>query len=141
MKARHRFSKVVVFGVLLTSVFFYCFSHLEAGTGVLDGKTFLGQTGKKGKEASEADEIRFQNGKFYSVGCVEWGFGESDYTARVEGDSIHFESVTSSPEHGKIVWKGTVQRDKVNATYVWTKERWYWKDAHQEKWFNGTLKE
>jgi hypothetical protein len=44
-----------------------------------------------------------------------------------------------SPKHGKIVWNGTVKGDKVDATYVWTKERWYWKDAYQEKWLKGTL--
>ena len=40
------------------------------------------------------------------------------------------------------VVNGLIRRnegDKIDATYVWTKERWYWKDAHQEKWLKGTL--
>lgn len=140
MKARHRLSQVIVFVVVLTIVAFWGFNQVEAGTGVLDGKTFLGQTGQNGKKASGEDELRFQDGKLYSVGCAEWGFDAGSYTTRGDGDNIYFEAETSSPKHGKILWKGTVQGDKINATYVWTKKRWYWKDAHQEKWFEGSLK-
>jgi hypothetical protein len=140
MKARDILLKAIAFGLLVTFVFFYGLSQLGAGTTVLDGKTFLGQTGKNAKKASGEDELRFQDGKLYSVGCAEWGFMAGAYTIRGEGDNIYFEAETSSPKHGKIVWKGTVQGDKINATYVWTKKRWYWKDAHQEKWFEGSLK-
>ena len=140
MKTRHRLSKIIVFWVVVTVVALCGLSSMEAGTDVLDGKSFLGKAGMNGKEATEEDEIGFQNGRIYSVGCAEWGFGESDYAARVEGNVIHFESVTLSPKHGKIVWKGKVQGNKIDATYVWTKKRWYWKDAHKEKWFKGTLK-
>jgi hypothetical protein len=118
----------------------FLIAAIPAYGGELDGKTFMGQSGDQGKESSGDEELRFQNGKLYSVGCAEWGFGESDYTARVEGESIHFVSEMLSPKHGKIVWNGTVQGDKIDATYVWTKERWYWKDAHQEKWLKGSLK-
>ena len=76
----------------------------------------------------------------YSVGCAEWAFDAGSYTTRGEGDNIYFEAETSSPKHGKILRKGTVQSNESNATYVWTKKSWYWKDAHQEKWFEGSLK-
>jgi hypothetical protein len=118
----------------------FLIAAIPAYSGELDGKTFMGQSGDQGKESSRDEELRFQNGKLYSVGCAEWGFGESDYTARIEGESIHFVSEMLSPKHGKIVWNGTIQGDKIDATYVWTKERWYWKDAHQEKWLKGSLK-
>jgi hypothetical protein len=118
----------------------FLIAAIPAYSGELDGKTFMGHSGDQGKESSRDEELRFQNGKLYSVGCAEWGFGESDYTARIEGESIHFVSEMLSPKHGKIVWNGTVQGDKIDATYVWTKERWYWKDAHQEKWLKGSLK-
>jgi hypothetical protein len=140
MKARHRLSKVIVFGVVVAIVALWGLNPVEAGTGVLDGKIFLGQTGENDKKASDEDELRFQDGKLYSVGCAEWGFDAGAYTTRNEGDNIYFEAETASPKHGKIVWKGTVQGDKINANYVWTKKRWYWKDAHQEKWFQGSLK-
>ncbi len=108
--------------------------------GILDGRIFVGSIGDKGKEASDEDEIRFTNRRFYSVGCEEWGFGDASYTARTDGDLIGFSAVTVSPKHGKIEWNGTAKGDTLEATYVWTKERWYWKDAHEEKWFKGRLK-
>jgi hypothetical protein len=140
MKARHRLSKVIVFGAVLTIVALWGLNHVEAGTGVLDGKTFTGRTGEKGKEAKGDDELRFENGKLFSVGCAKWGFGEGVYNARVEGDRIHFEAVTLSPKHGQIVWEGTVIDDTIDATYIWTKKRWWWKDAYLEKWLKGTVK-
>lgn len=109
-------------------------------SGMLDDRIFVGSTGDKGKEASEADELRFTNGKFRSVDCDQWGFGDAPYTAGTDGDLIKFSAVTVSPEHGKIAWNGTVKGDTLEATYVWTKERWYWKDAHEEKWFKGSIK-
>jgi hypothetical protein len=95
-----------------------------------------------GKAAKGEDELSFRNGKFYSAGCAKWGFGDGVYTAtaRVEGDSIHFESEISSPKHGKIVRNERVKGDIMEATSIWTKERWYWKDARRESWFKGTLK-
>ena len=113
---------------------------MEGGTSVLDGKTFIGPTGEKGKEAEGEDELRFENGMLVSVGCADWGFGASSYQTKVEGDTINFSSEMTSAKHGKIIWNGTVKGDTINATYVWTKKRWYWKDAHQEKWLKGTVK-
>ncbi len=109
-------------------------------SGILDGRTFVGSIGDKGKEASDKDEIRFTNGKFHSVGCDEWGFGDASYTAWTDGDLIRFSAVTVSPKHGKMAWDGTVKGDMLQATYLWTKERWYWKDAHEVMWFKGSLK-
>jgi len=140
MKARHRLSKLIVFGMVVTFVAFWGLSHVEGGTSVLDGKTFIGPTGEKGKEAEGEDELRFENGMLVSVGCADWGFGASSYQTKIEGDTINFTSEMTSAKHGKIVWNGTVKGDKIDATYVWTKKRWYWKDAHQEKWLKGTVK-
>jgi hypothetical protein len=33
-----------------------------------------------------------------------------------------------------------VSGDAINATYLWTKERWYWFDAREERWFKGKLR-
>jgi hypothetical protein len=112
----------------------------QEAPGILDGKVFVGAIGDKGKEASDQDEIRFMNGRFHSVGCEEWGFSDAPYTARMDGDLVRFKAVTVSPQDGKIEWDGTVKGDTLEATYVLIKERWYWKDAHVEKWFNGSLK-
>jgi hypothetical protein len=110
-----------------------------ASEGLLDGKVFTGPTGKMGKNATETDELKFENGKLYSVGCADWGFGWGDYSTKVEGNSISFEAVTTSPKDGKIVWSGTVNGDTIDATYIWTKKSWYG-ERKQEKWFKGNAK-
>jgi len=110
-----------------------------ASEGLLDGKVFAGPTGKIGKDATETDELKFENGKLYSVGCAEWGFEWGDYSTKVEGNDISFEAVTTSPKNGKIVWSGTVKGDTMDATYIWTKKSWYG-ERKQEKWFKGKAK-
>jgi hypothetical protein len=110
-----------------------------ASEGLLDGKIFTGPTGKMGKDATENDELRFENGKLYSVGCADWGFEWGDYSTKVEGNNITFHAVTMSPKDGKIVWSGTVNGDTIDATYIWTKKSWYG-ERKQEKWFKGNAK-
>jgi hypothetical protein len=55
-------------------------------------------------------------------------------------DGIHFKSLAKSPKHGQILWQGIVSGGTITATYLWTKERWYWFDAREERWFRGKLK-
>jgi len=110
-----------------------------ASEGFLDGKVFTGPSGKVGKDASENEELRFENGKLYSVGCADWGFGWGNYSAKVEVNSIAFEAFTTSPKNGQIAWSGTVNGDTIDATYVWTKKSWYG-ERKQEKWFKGSAK-
>ena len=126
--------------ITLWMTLFFFIVAIPAYSAALDGKTFSGKSGKMGKEASGDDELRFYNGKLYSVGCAKYGFGESNYTTKIEGDSIHFKSTLESSKNGQIVWEGTVHGDEIEATYVWTKKRWYWKDANQKKWLKGSLK-
>ena len=141
MKTSHRFPKVVVLAMVMTIVAFWGMGQVEAATGLLDGKTFLVHQGFKGEEGSSEDEISFKKGKLYSADCAEWGFDWGDYTATVKGNTIYFEAATSSPKHGKIMWKGQINGATLSGSYIWTKKRWYWKDARQEKWLKGTLKE
>jgi hypothetical protein len=140
MKLRYGSRSRLLPGLVAIIMLFVAGSSLEAAEGVLDGKTFVGQSGEKGAEADGVDEVRFKNGKLFSVGCAEWGFEKSDYTTKAEGDRITFESEMTSTKHGKIVWKGSVKGDAIDATYTWTKERWWWWNAHQEKWMKGSLK-
>lgn len=114
--------------------------HAAEPSHLLDGKTFVGTNGEIGWTlASDEDEtIVFENGLFTSVSCVPYNFGSSEYSTTVDGDRIHFEAVTTSPTHGQIAWKGVVDGNTAEATFVWTKERWYW-DTRREYWFRGTL--
>jgi len=141
MKTLYKTLKVTLVSMVAAMVALWAIGQVQASTGLLDGITFVGPTGEKGKEAEGEDELRFDNGMLVSVGCADWGFGASSYRAKVEGDTINFTSEMTSAKHGKIVWKGTVKGDTINATYVWTKKRWYWKNAHQEKWLKGTVKQ
>ncbi len=111
----------------------------EGPSHLLDGKTFSGQNGEQGHKANRDDDLIFKDGKFISTSCYDYDFASGDYTTRVVGDSIHFEAVTISPAHGKLSWKGIMKDDSMEATFIWTKQRWYW-DVRREYWFKGVLK-
>ena len=129
--------------VLIATLYVFVVSplHAEEISHLLDGMTFVGNNGEKGRELDpdEHEEIIFKNGRFRSVSCDPYHFGDSEYSTTVMGNAIHFEAVTTSPSHGKIVWRGAVDGDTALVTFVWTKERWYW-DIHREYWFRGKLK-
>ncbi len=110
--------------------------------GVLDGKTFVGETGKMGKTKGDKDEITFNNGTIHSKGCDCYGFDPAPYTTTQDGDTIHFESVTTSPSNGKIEWKGTVRGDTLEGTFVWHRpHRWYrLSNAPKEYWIKAEVK-
>lgn len=105
----------------------------------LDGKVFVTQSGEKGKPASNKDTFVFRDGRFLSEGCNPWGFGDAPYRATVDGDAIRFHAETHSPTHGNMVWTGIVRGDTIEATNVWTRERWYW-TIKREYWYRGQLK-
>ena len=109
-----------------------------AASHILDGKKFIGPTGEKGREVHHEDVLSFSDGKFTSSECFQFGFAGAPYTATVEADSIHFQAETTSPTHGTMIWKGTLQGDSLDVTYTWTKERWFW-TIFREYRFKGTL--
>jgi len=139
MNTRIKSLKIVISLLILLTMIFLNTGVGLANEGILDGKVFTGPTGKMGKDATDTDELKFENGKLYSVGCADWGFGWGTYSTEVEGNSISFEAVTMSPKDGKIVWSGTVNGDTIDATYIWAKKSWYG-ERKQEKWFKGNAK-
>jgi len=106
---------------------------------LLDGKTFVAQSGEKGKQASNKDTIVFRDGRFLSEGCSPFGFKDAPYQATVDGAAIRFHTETHSPTHGTMVWVGTIKENTIEATSVWTRERWYW-NIKKEYWYRGQLK-
>jgi len=106
----------------------------------LDGQTFVGPTGLQGHEPEGDDEVSFNNGELFSSGCAAWGFKAGSYTTIKTSDGLIFKATTLSPSDGQIVWEGVVRDNEIEAIYTWTKERWWWSDARQVKWFKGTLK-
>lgn len=103
---------------------------------LLDGKTFVAQSGEKGKQASKKDTFVFRDGRFLSEACNPYGFGDAPYQATVDGAKVRFHAETHSPTHGTMVWDGIVKDNAIEATSVWTRERWYWK-IKKEYWFRG----
>ncbi|NNK95669.1 MAG: hypothetical protein HKP41_15065 [Desulfobacterales bacterium] len=108
--------------------------------GILDGMVFVGHVGPKGGAANDVDEVYFQNGQFHSKSCNKYGFGSAPYSVSQDDNGIIFKAVTHSTKHGQIVWEGKVMGEEMEATSIWTKKRWYWFDAHEEFWLNGSLK-
>jgi hypothetical protein len=109
-----------------------------AGSHLLDGKSFKGPTGEKGKKTHHEDVLSFSDGIFTSSECFQFGFKGGPYSATIDGDLIHFQAETISPTHGKMNWKGTLQGDTMVVDYSWTKKRWLW-TTYREYWFKGTL--
>ena len=100
------------------------------------------ETAEKGKSGGDKDTLTFKNGNFHSAGCDRYGFGDGAYTSAVNGDSVRFEAVTTSPTKGKMTWKGTVNGDKIEVGYVWVDaSHWYKPNPKPvEKWAKGGLK-
>ena len=133
---------LLVLTIVLCVALFSISRDVVAGQGPLDGKTFVVETGEKGKSGGDKDTLTFKDGNFHSTGCDRYGFGDGAYTSVVNGDAIQFEAVTTSPTKGKMTWKGTVIGDKIEVGYVWVDaSHWYKPDPKPlEKWAKGELK-
>jgi len=133
---------LLVLAIVLYVGLFSISRDVSAGQGALDGKTFAVETGEKGKSGGDKDTLTFKDGNFHSAGCDQYGFGVGGYTSTVNGDTIQFEAVTTSPTKGKMTWKGTVTGDKIEVAYVWVDaSHWYKPNPKPlEKWAKGELK-
>jgi hypothetical protein len=101
----------------------------------LDGKTFVGQLGEKGKAAGDKDDFVFKNGKFLSTACVKHGFHEAGYAAKDKDGGVEFTSEPVNASSESMSWKGTISGDQIGGTAL------YRSGAKQiEYWFKGTLK-
>ena len=88
----------------------------------LDGREFAGETVEKGKTSGAMPEqIRFENGKFHSLPCDAYGFGDAPYSWHDANGSVEFHAVTKSEKEGEIEWSGQVRGDSLTATLVWKK--------------------
>ncbi|HEX8952696.1 MAG TPA: hypothetical protein VF945_12660 [Polyangia bacterium] len=99
--------------------------------GALDGKSFSGTVGEKGKTTGDAEVLTFKDGKLHSKACDQYGFGDGAYTASTAGGVTTFEADTTSAKEGKMHWRGTVKGAAVEGSYVWTKAG----QAPVEGWF------
>jgi hypothetical protein len=126
---------VVAFWITL----FFFVMAIPAYSEMLDGKEFVGKSGRLGKGASDDDQIKFENGKFTSTGCTEYGFGDADYTTKVDGDRIFFTADIYSDKYGRITYSGFVKGNDMSANYIWW-DRGKYENPEQIKWFKGSTK-
>ncbi len=107
---------------------------------LLEGKAFSGPTGTVGMDADHQETVLFSEGSFRSLACEQWGFEpESLRTDQVDG-AVHFEAVQRSADYGTMTWRGTIRGGKLEAHYVWEKERLFW-TTRREYWFSGVIEE
>lgn len=88
---------------------------ISAEPSMLDGKSFVGEFVHKGKTSGDKDTIIFANGRFRSMACDRYGYGDAAYKATSDGNTIRFEAETESPRYGKLVWKGVVKGERLES--------------------------
>lgn len=88
----------------------------------LEGRRFEGVFLERGKTRGDADTLTFKGGRFRSSVCDQYGYGDAPYRTSSSGDAITFETETESPKYGKLVWRGVVRGDKLDATAMMMRE-------------------
>jgi hypothetical protein len=141
-----RIRVVMWFRVLLPSfLLLACMAQTAAAAegsakGALDGRVFVVETGRKGKQTSGKDTILFRDGRLLSTIREKWdGFGPGTYTAATNGDTVTFAADSVSPTRGTMHWEGTVRGDGIDARYAWADTpRWYQSEpTPTEYWAKG----
>ena len=108
----------------------------------LDGMSFRGGVGPYGQPHDVEDRFVFANGEFFSKECEQrCEYPARPYFIRKVGDQIEFISETKCPyKDATIVWRGSVQGDKIEGVATWTINRWYW-TVEKKYEFSGSLEE
>ena len=102
--------------LILTSIF-----TLAQNTNPFANQTFQINNYIDGKFDNEEDLI-FSTDQVEGSVCVQYGFARTSYTATQNADGKWTFSCTMlSPEHGKMVWEGTKEKDGISGRYLWTK--------------------
>lgn len=98
------------------------------------GATFVGESGEKGQAAGEKETLTFKDGRFHSLACDPWGFGDAAYKVLKSPDGVTFSAETTSAKEGRMVWHGVLKGSQLEGTAVWTKPG----QAAAEYWFKAT---
>ena len=87
----------------------------------LDGKTFHGNIGMKGKKNKFNDDLVFKDGTFLSTACQKSdGFGPAKYETSSTGKDIGFTVISTNDKGSKMNWKGTIHGNTASADIVQT---------------------
>ena len=109
-------------------------STTETMAGPLDGLSF------NGKPKDVPDLFVFENGTFVSKECeLRCKYPARPYFVRRDGEKIEFISETQCPyKDAKIIWRGSIEGDRIQGTSTWVVKRWYW--THESNFeFEGKL--
>jgi len=124
----------------LAAVLLYLVPFLAWAQGALDGRKFDTQAGLTGKPAHiQKDILSFQDGKFHSSDCDQYGYGKGTYKTSTDGTAVNFEVETLSDSYGRNVWKGVIRGDTIEGTMIfYRKPTWYRSNPEPlEHWFKG----
>jgi hypothetical protein len=121
---------------LAAAVVFGLVQSRLASASPLDGKSFVGETGEKGKTKGDKDTFTFKDGRFRSSACDHYGFGDAPYTVKEEGGKMVVTAETTSKKQGTMAWTLTVDGDTLTGVSVWKKGE----KAPKEYWIKASLK-
>jgi hypothetical protein len=106
-----------------------------AAQGLLDNRTFVGETGEKGKTKGDKEQFVFANNTFDPLACHKYGFSITTYTAQAGGNTVTFVANHSNKKGDRMRWEGTVKGEKLEGIMTY----WQGKKTPKEYWFKGTL--
>ena len=85
---------------LAAAVVFGLVQSRFASASPLDGKSFVGEMGEKGKTKGDKDTFTFKDGRFRSTACDRYGFGDAPYAVKEEGGKMVVTAETTSKKEG-----------------------------------------
>lgn len=90
-----------------------------AGSPTLDGRAFEVEMLPEGADQPVANTLTFHNGTFLSAVCVDHDFPQADYRVTEIDGKVRFEVHADSYSKGHMIWEGTVEADRLQATAIW----------------------
>lgn len=107
----------------------------KKGTGLLDGKTFVGDMGTAEDQQGHKDTLIFKDGTFTSTACMEYGFKAAPYKAEEKDGKIMFSVKGQNADMETMTWHGTIMDDQCEAAAVHESEA-----GKTEYWYKGARK-
>jgi hypothetical protein len=85
----------------------------------VDGKTFIGTLVKQGESQGDPDDFVFKDGQFISTACASFGFKPASYSVTPDGARMQFSAENKTDGGVRMIWKGTIEGDHLQATAQW----------------------
>jgi hypothetical protein len=85
----------------------------------IDGKTFTGTLVKQGENQGDPDDFVFKDGQFISTACASFGFKPASYSVTQDGAHTQFSAENKTDAGVRMIWKGTIEGDHLQATAQW----------------------